>query len=68
MTRQLTTANACKSALIEVVTEAMMEGEKVNFLGFGTFETVKRSQRNGRNPATETTVRASKNEKFHTYL
>jgi len=49
------------------VTEALAKGDKVQLIGFGTFETRKRSGRVGRNPQTgedinipETTVPAFK--------
>lgn len=34
------------------VTDALASGDKVQLLGFGTFETRKRSSRTGRNPQT----------------
>ncbi|GAA4869961.1 HU family DNA-binding protein [Paenibacillus vulneris] len=34
------------------VTEALSTGDKVQLIGFGTFETRKRSGRTGRNPQT----------------
>lgn len=34
------------------VTEALSNGDKVQLIGFGTFETRKRSGRTGRNPQT----------------
>ena len=34
------------------MTEALSAGEKVQLIGFGTFETRKRSGRTGRNPQT----------------
>lgn len=34
------------------VTDALKAGEKVQLIGFGTFETRKRSSRTGRNPQT----------------
>jgi len=34
------------------VTEALSSGDKVQLVGFGTFETRKRSRRTGRNPQT----------------
>ncbi|WP_166245708.1 HU family DNA-binding protein [Paenibacillus turpanensis] len=34
------------------VTDALSSGEKVQLIGFGTFETRKRSGRTGRNPQT----------------
>lgn len=37
---------------IETVSEALAEGEKVQLIGFGTFETRKRAARVGHNPQT----------------
>lgn len=44
------------------VTEALSSGDKVQLIGFGTFETRKRSGRTGRNPQTgvEITIPESK--------
>ena len=36
----------------EVVTESLAKGEKVQLIGFGTFETRERAAREGRNPQT----------------
>jgi DNA-binding protein HU-beta len=38
------------------ITQALSEGEKVQLIGFGTFETRKRSGRVGRNPQTGATI------------
>jgi DNA-binding protein HU-beta len=38
--------------LVEVVTEFLAKGEKVQLIGFGTFETRERAAREGRNPQT----------------
>jgi DNA-binding protein HU-beta len=38
------------------VTEALSTGDKVQLIGFGTFETRKRSGRTGRNPQTGQTI------------
>jgi DNA-binding protein HU-beta len=40
------------SAFLEVVTEAVANGEKVTLVGFGSFERRERSEREGRNPKT----------------
>ncbi len=40
------------SAFTEVVGDAMKSGDKVQLVGFGTFETTQRAARIGRNPAT----------------
>jgi DNA-binding protein HU-beta len=39
------------------VTEALAKGEKVQLIGFGTFETRKRAGRIGRNPQTGKEIR-----------
>jgi len=50
----------------EVVTEELKKGEKVQLVGFGTFEISERAAREGRNPQTgETmTIAACKAPKF----
>ena len=40
------------NAFVEVVSEALKENEKVQLIGFGTFEVRKRAARTGRNPQT----------------
>ncbi|ABK61309.1 MULTISPECIES: HU family DNA-binding protein [Clostridium] len=40
-------------AFIESVEEALMDGDKVQLVGFGTFETRERAERKGRNPRTK---------------
>ena len=39
-------------AFIEVVTEELQKGEKVQLVGFGTFESKTRAAREGKNPQT----------------
>ena len=39
-------------AFIDTVTETLAKGEKIQLVGFGSFEVVERSHREGRNPAT----------------
>ena len=53
-------------AFVDVVTEELKKGEKVQLVGFGTFEVSERAAREGRNPQTgETmTISASKSPKF----
>lgn len=53
-------------AFVDVVTEELKKGEKVQLVGFGTFEVTERAAREGRNPQTgETmTIAASKAPKF----
>ncbi|MCD7750822.1 MAG: HU family DNA-binding protein [Lachnospiraceae bacterium] len=54
------------SAFTEVVGDAMKSGEKVQLVGFGTFEATQRAARIGRNPATGETmqIEASNVPKF----
>ncbi|EIT84178.1 DNA-binding protein HU (DNA-binding protein II) [Fictibacillus macauensis ZFHKF-1] len=40
------------NGLVDEITGALKEGQKVQFVGFGTFETRERSSRTGRNPQT----------------
>ena len=53
-------------AFIDVVTEELTKGEKVQLVGFGTFEVSARPARTGRNPQTKETITiaASKAPKF----
>ncbi len=53
-------------AFIDVVTEELTKGEKVQLVGFGTFEVTERPARTGRNPQTKEaiTIAASKAPKF----
>jgi len=43
-------------ALVDVVTTAIKEGDKVALVGFGTFQTVQRKARKGLNPQTGKTI------------
>ncbi|MGN1183567.1 MAG: HU family DNA-binding protein [Faecalibacillus sp.] len=40
------------TALVDVVTQALANGEKVSLKGFGNFEVRERGERTGRNPKT----------------
>ena len=53
-------------AFVEVITEELKKGEKVQLVGFGTFEVTSRSAREGRNPQTGKTMKiaACKAPKF----
>jgi len=44
---------AVVSAAIEVITEALAQSEKVQLVGFGSFEVKSRAARIGRNPRTK---------------
>ncbi len=50
-------AEKALKAFIDVVTEELKKGEKVQLVGFGTFETSKRAAREGRNPQTGETMK-----------
>ena len=41
------------SAAIDVITDCLSQGEKVQLVGFGAFEVRERAQRKGRNPKTK---------------
>lgn len=51
---ELTKKDAEKAlkAFTDVVTEELKAGNKIQLVGFGTFEVVKREAREGRNPQT----------------
>lgn len=40
------------NAMIETISKALRKGQKVQLVGFGTFDVTKRKARNGRNPQT----------------
>lgn len=49
-------AEAVISATLESITAALKEGEKVQLVGFGSFEVKKRAARIGRNPKTKESI------------
>ncbi|HJA66107.1 DNA-binding protein [Lachnoclostridium sp. An169] len=53
-------------AFVDVVTEQLKAGDKVQLVGFGTFEVSERAAREGRNPQTGKTMKiaACKAPKF----
>ena len=44
------------SAMIEAITDALCDGDKVQLVGFGSFEVKKREARVGRNPKTKEAI------------
>ena len=60
------TAEKTVSATFEAIKAALVEGDKVQVLGFGTFENRTRAARKGRNPRTgeEISIEASKLPSF----
>ena len=59
-------AEAALKAFTDVVAEELKKGEKIQLVGFGTFEVSERAARTGRNPQTgaEMKIPASKAPKF----
>ena len=51
-----TDAESALKAFIDSVQEALENGDKVQLIGFGTFETRERAAREGRNPRTKETI------------
>lgn len=54
------------SAVFSAIESALVDGEKVQLVGFGSFDVKERSARTGRNPATGETIQipASKSPVF----
>ena len=59
-------AEKALGAVIESIEEALVEGDKIQLIGFGTFEVKDRAARTGRNPQTgkEIEIAASRNPVF----
>ncbi len=59
-------AEKALKAFTDVVAEELKKGEKIQLVGFGTFEVAERPAREGRNPKTGEvmTIAASKSPKF----
>lgn len=59
-------ASKVLAAFTDVVTEELKNGEKVQLVGFGTFEAIKKPEREGRNPRTgeKTKIAACNAPKF----
>ena len=45
------------TAVIDSITEALVNGEKVQLVGFGTFEVRERAERTGINPQTQQKIK-----------
>ncbi|MFR5684163.1 MAG: HU family DNA-binding protein [Clostridia bacterium] len=50
-------AEATVNAFVDVVTETLVKGDKVQLVGFGSFEVRKRAARKGRNPQTKEEIK-----------
>lgn len=59
-------AEKAVKALTDVVSEELVKGEKIQLVGFGTFEVSERAAREGRNPKSGEimNIPASKTPKF----
>lgn len=59
-------AEKALKAFTDVVSEELVKGEKIQLVGFGTFEVAEREAREGRNPKTgeKMTIAASRSPKF----
>ena len=59
-------AEKALSAFLDTVAEELKKGEKIQLVGFGTFEVRERAARTGINPQTKQTIEsaASKNPAF----
>ena len=49
-------AEKAVSTVLDVIVEALEKGEKVQLVGFGTFEVRERAARTGKNPRTGETI------------
>lgn len=60
------TTSEVVDALLEVITEALADGDSVRFTGFGTFSVTERAARTGKNPRTGEVIEiaASKSVSF----
>ena len=50
-------AEAALDAFVGAVTDSLKKGEKVQLVGFGSFEVRKRAARKGRNPQTKEEIK-----------
>ena len=59
-------AEKAVNAFIGAVTDTLIDGGKIQLVGFGTFEIRERAERKGRNPSTgaEITIAAAKTPAF----
>ena len=50
-------SDAAVKAFVDTVTKALKKKDKVQLVGFGTFETAKRAARSGKNPQTGAAIK-----------
>ena len=51
------TAEASVDAIVAVIKETLVKGDKIQLVGFGSFEVRKRAARKGRNPQTKEEIK-----------
>ena len=56
-------AEAAVAAVIDAITEALTQGEKVQLVGFGAFEVKEYAERVARNPQTKETIQVPASKK-----
>lgn len=52
----LSAAGDCLNAVLDAISEALVEGQEVSIPGFGTFKVAERAARTCRNPKTGETI------------
>ena len=57
------TVETVVNAAIDAITAALKEGDKVQLIGFGTFEVKAVAEREGRNPKTGETIKIAATKK-----
>ena len=57
------TVETVVNAAIDAITNALKEGDKVQLIGFGTFEVKTTAAREGRNPKTGETIKIEASKK-----
>lgn len=55
--------DAAVSATLNAITAALKEGDKVQLIGFGTFEVKASAEREGRNPKTGESIKIAASKK-----
>jgi len=56
-------AEAAVNGVIDAITTALKDGDKVQLIGFGTFEVKATAEREGRNPKTGETIKIAAGKK-----
>ena len=50
-------AEKAVGAVVDTISDALIEGDKVQLVGFGSFEVKERAERTGRNPRTREEIK-----------